>query len=237
MMTTEPYQKQAKPHSKKGVIPRKLRWHGRLAAWLIYRVIRGIVATSRCREDIPEQTRALILSQPVIFSTWHNRLALALPAYRRAIQRHQPQRRMAAMVSASGDGALVARVLELFGAAPVRGSSSRRGSQALRELITHAEQGLDLALTPDGPRGPRYEVQDGVIALAQLTGLPVIPASYRLRGKLLLRSWDRFQVPLPFASWRLRLGEAILVPREADFKEREEIRLELERRMRSITED
>ena len=237
MMATEPSPGTAKPPPQKVVIPRKLRWHGRLAAWLIYRVIRGIVATSRCREEFPEATRALIMGQPVIFCIWHNRLALALPSYIRAIRRRQPHRRMAAMVSASNDGALVARILELFGAAPVRGSSSRRGSQALREMVTHASQGLDLAITPDGPRGPRYEVQEGVIALSQLTGLPIIPVSYHLSRKLLLKSWDRFQVPLPFAIWRLRLGEAVIVPREAGDQEREAIRLELERRLRHLTED
>src|SRR4029434_7620044 len=114
---------------------------------------------------------------PVIFCIWDNRLALALIAYRKYAQRHQPPRKMAAIVSASKDGSIVARVLEHFGVQPVRGSSSRRGPQALLELTTWAERGYDLAITPDGPRGPRYVVQDGVMALAQLTGRPIIPAS------------------------------------------------------------
>ena len=68
--------------------------------------------------------------------------------------------------------------------APVRGSSSRRGPQALLELTSWAERGYDLAITPDGPRGPRYVVQEGAIGLAQVTGLPIIPASYHLRWKI-----------------------------------------------------
>ena len=82
---------------------------------------------------------------------------------------------MAALVSASKDGGFLSGILELFGVQPVRGSSSRRGPQALLELTTWAERGHDLTITPDGPRGPCYQVQDGVMSLAQLTGLPIVP--------------------------------------------------------------
>jgi len=100
-----------------------------------------------------------------------------------------------------------------------------------------AERGYDLAITPDGPRGPRYQVQPGIISLAQLTGLPILPFSYRLNWKILIRSWDRFQVPLPFAHCELRTARTIRVPREADEAERERLRQQLEQAMRSITED
>jgi hypothetical protein len=219
------------------VVPTRLRWHGRLAAWLVYRLIRTVTATARFRFEGPPGVREQILDQPVIFSIWHNRLAMALPAYERVVRRERPARRMAAIVSASKDGALVARVLEHFGVEPVRGSTSRRGPQALRELVSQAERGFDLAITPDGPRGPCYEVQEGVIAMAQLTGLPVIPTSYSVNPKYRLKSWDRFQIPLPFASWELRVAEPIRIPREADEEERRRLRAELERRMRAITPD
>src|SRR5262249_17493705 len=116
-----------------------------------------------------------------------NRLGLALPLYRYYLARHQPERRLAAMVSASRDGGLLARILELFGVEPVRGSSSRRGPQALREMISWGERGYDLAITPDGPRGPCYTVQEGVISTAQITGLPIVPVSYRLNWKICLK--------------------------------------------------
>ncbi|MGH8022057.1 MAG: lysophospholipid acyltransferase family protein, partial [Limisphaerales bacterium] len=146
-------------------------------------------------------------------------------------------RRMAAMVSASRDGGLLARVLEHFGIEPVRGSSSRRGGQALIELTSCAERGLDLAMTPDGPRGPRYEVQDGVIATAQLTGLPIVPASYHLNWKVRLRSWDGFQIPLPFARCDVILAKPIAVPRELSEDQREMLRKQLEQTLREITRD
>jgi lysophospholipid acyltransferase (LPLAT)-like uncharacterized protein len=144
---------------------------------------------------------------------------------------------MAGMVSASRDGALLARILELFGVEPVRGSTSRRGPQALRELTTWGERGYDLAITPDGPRGPCYVVQDGVMALAQLTGLPIVPVSYHLNWKFRPKSWDRFQVPLPFARCEVTIGEAVRVPRAASETERERLRQELEQTMKAITRD
>ncbi|MBI1842479.1 MAG: lysophospholipid acyltransferase family protein [Verrucomicrobia bacterium] len=219
------------PAAKPAVVPQRLRWHGSLAAWTVHRLVCGLTFTLRLRYHAPEETDSLILRQPAIFSIWHNRLALALPSYCRMVRRRRPDRRMAAMVSASKDGALVARILEHFSAVPIRGSSSRRGSQALRELITQASLGRDLAITPDGPRGPRHQVQDGVIGLAQMTGLPIIPANCALSAKIQLRSWDRFQIPLPFARWDLRLAAPVWVPREADAAERERLRLEVQERM------
>jgi lysophospholipid acyltransferase (LPLAT)-like uncharacterized protein len=144
---------------------------------------------------------------------------------------------LAAMVSASRDGALTARVLELFGVEPARGSSSRRGSRALLELTTWAERGYDLALTVDGPRGPRYEIKPGVIALAQLTGRPVVLVSYRLSRKITLKSWDRFQIPLPFSNCVFDYCDPVQVPRESTDDERERLRLKMETNLRRITVD
>ena len=132
---------------------------------------------------------------------------------------------------------MLAAILERFGVQPVRGSSSRRGPQALLELTTWAERGYDLAITPDGPRGPRYEVQEGVMSLAQVTGLPIVPVSYHLNWKIRAKSWDRFQIPLPFARCEVTVGRVLRVPREATDAEREELRQQLETEMRAITRD
>jgi lysophospholipid acyltransferase (LPLAT)-like uncharacterized protein len=144
---------------------------------------------------------------------------------------------MAAMVSASKDGALLAAILECFNVQPVRGSTSRRGPQALLELTTWAERGFDLAITPDGPRGPCYKVQDGAMSLAQITGLPIIPFSYFLKWKLRLNSWDRFQVPIPFSYCEMRVGKPFYVRRDATDEERAELRSELESTLRQLSED
>ena len=144
---------------------------------------------------------------------------------------------MAAMVSASKDGGLLAGVLKKFGVQPVRGSTSRRGRQALLELTTWAERGYDLALTPDGPRGPCYEVQDGVTQVAQVTGLPIIPTTYWLAWKIRLGSWDRFQIPLPFTKCVVEFGAPVRVAREASDEAREEARCRVEAELRAATVD
>ena len=120
---------------------------------------------------------------------------------------------------------------------PVRGSSSRRGPQALLELTTWAERGYDLAITPDGPRGPIYVVQEGVMSLAQLTGLPIVPVSYHVNWKIRVKSWDRFQIPLPFSHCEMIYAKPIFVPREATNAEREKLRLQLETELRAISKD
>lgn len=218
------------------VVPHRLSWPRRLLAFLVYALTEAMSFTLRFRMTCAPE---LLESRdgPFIFCVWHNRLPLSLLGYRRyARHRGQPPR-LAAMVSASRDGAVVARILELFGAQPVRGSTSRRGPQALVELKSWAERGYDLALTPDGPRGPRYVVQMGAVALAQVTGRPVVPASYWLGWKIRMNTWDGFQIPLPFSRVEARLGPPLRVPRHCTEAEREALRQELERRLRGLTED
>lgn len=164
---------------------------------------------------------------PVIFCLWHNRLAISMMVHRRY------PRKLAALISASKDGALLAAVLAKYGVEPVRGSSSRRGPQALLELNTRAGQGYDIAVTPDGPKGPRYVVQAGVISLAQVTGFPIIPVTCHTRRKISLKSWDAFQIPMPFSRCDLFLNKPFFVPREADPARREDLRLELETILRN----
>jgi lysophospholipid acyltransferase (LPLAT)-like uncharacterized protein len=144
---------------------------------------------------------------------------------------------MAAMVSASKDGALLAAILTRFNVQPVRGSSSRRGPQALLELTSWAERGYHLAITPDGPRGPCYTVQEGVMSLAQVTGLPIIPFSCKIQWKVRLKSWDRFMIPLPFSKCEMFLEKPVFVPREATPSERAQIREALEHTLRTMAED
>jgi hypothetical protein len=174
---------------------------------------------------------------PAIYCTWHNRLALCLIEYYGYVKKHNQTPGMAALVSASKDGGFLAGILECFGVQPVRGSSSRRGPQALLELTGWAERGYDLAITPDGPRGPRYVVQEGIMALAQVTGRPIIPASYQLRWKIQVKSWDRFQIPLPFSRCEMVLGQPVWVPREASDAERESLRQQLEATLKEISRD
>ncbi len=228
----------AQPAESSGVVtPQPLRWRGRLAATSIILATRILNITWRMRFEDSAGLFERPNVQPVIFSLWHNRLALSLPVYHRYFLARQPQRKLAALISASRDGAILARTLEHFGIEPVHGSSSRRGAQALRELSTWAEKGYDLAITPDGPRGPRYRVQKGIVALAQITGFPVVPISAHIHWKKCFKSWDAFQFPLPFTRCDVRIGEPVTVPREVGEADREGYRAELESRMNFITVD
>ena len=113
----------------------------------------------------------------------------------------------------------------------MRGSSSRRGSQAMKELITLLRKGYDLSLTPDGPRGPKYKMQSGVISLAQLTGKPVIPVSYVLSMKWTLNTWDAFQIPMPFAKCVVHMGEPVYVDRHITADQRDALANQLSEEM------
>jgi lysophospholipid acyltransferase (LPLAT)-like uncharacterized protein len=156
------------------VTPHQAKWHRRLAAAAIYLSLRLLGATIRFRlDDRPGYFREPP-REKIIFALWHNRLALSAILYHRYILKRLPERRMAGMVSASRDGGLLAEILRHFGIEAVRGSSSRRGPQALMEMTTWAGRGYDLAITPDGPRGPRYEVQEGVVATAQRCRSPAV---------------------------------------------------------------
>jgi len=219
------------------VVPHRAKWHQRLAARLIWLFVHSLAATVRFRLDDRTGIFSSAPPEPIIFAVWHNRLALALMLYEKFVRRHDPTRTFACLVSASRDGGLLARVMELFHVQPVRGSSSRRGAQALRELVAWSERGADLAITPDGPRGPCYVVRDGVIATAQLTGRTIVPASYHLNWKIQLKSWDRFQLPLPFACCRITTGRVMKVPRDATEAERETLRQQLEAELRAISQD
>ena len=219
------------------VVPHAPRWYQWLGAWLVFVLVRAVSATLRYRWVDRSGYFDHGEPGPAIYCVWHNRLALCLVPYYRYAKKHNHTPGMAALVSASKDGAFLAAILERFGVQAVRGSSSRRGPQALLELTSWAERGYDLALTPDGPRGPRYVVQEGAIGLAQVTGLPIVPASYNLRWKLQSASWDRFQIPLPFSSCEMMLGKTVRVPREASDAEREALRQQLEQTLKEISQD
>jgi len=218
------------------VTPNSPRWYQRIAAGLIFALVRLLSFTIRYRWN----DRSGYFSPDAgaaIYCVWHNRLALCLPIYQRYARKFSRTPGMAAMVSASKDGALLAAILECFRVQPVRGSSSRRGPQALLELTTWCERGYDLAITPDGPRGPCYEVQEGITSLAQLTGLPILPVSYSLSWKIRARSWDRFQIPLPFSRCEVFVEPPICVPRDASDSEREVLRLKLQQVLKTISKD
>ncbi len=219
------------------VVPQHPKWHQRLAALLIYVFLRLISITLRYRWTDRAGLAAGELRCPAIYCIWHNRLAMSMASYFRYIKKHNQSSGLAALASASRDGGMLIAVLDRFGVQPVRGSTSRRGPQALRELTTWARRNYDLAITPDGPRGPRYVAQEGVIALAQLTGRPIVPVTFNLSWKISVKSWDRFQIPLPFSRCEMIFENPIRIPRETSEPAREAYRLQLEQALNNISVD
>lgn len=176
---------------------------------LIVFLLRALSWTLRWRvEDRCGFTRPGLA--PIIGVFWHNRL-LAMPLL---YHRFCPGRRGTCLTSPSKDGAIIAGVTAHFGIAAVRGSSSRRGSLALREMAEALAAGSDIGITPDGPRGPIYHLHPGAIKLAQLTGAPIMPVHAFYSRYWELKSWDAFRIPKPFARVEIVCGETIGIPPE-----------------------
>lgn len=161
---------------------------------------------------------------PVIWAFWHNRM-LMVPVLR---ERFLKDRHGTALTSPSKDGTIIAEIMGRFGQRSVRGSSSRRGATAMRELAGAIENGRDVAITPDGPRGPRYKLGPGIIVLAQQTGAPVMPIHVEYSRFLRTGRWDGFMIPLPFAKVRVTFGELYYVKATKVNAEFEAERLRLE---------
>ena len=156
-----------------------------------------------------------------VFALWHGRQVFFTYSHR--------NRGIATLVSRSKDGELIAEVLRLSGHRAVRGSSSRGGAAALKELVEAGREGHSLAVTPDGPRGPVRRVQPGVLFLARELGIPIVPAANGMRRKLIFRGWDEFHFPLPFNRVAIVLGKPLPVGPDDDLEAKaEELRLALD---------
>lgn len=232
-----PSQPQPTGHSQTGVVPNRVKPHIAPLVDAAAFLLRMLGRTLRVRvvEEIPFALGPD--SGTVIWCLWHNRLVSCMELYRRFRYQENPQAKLAALVSASKDGAALVRALANFKVHAVRGSSSRRGGQALKEMTSCLRRGYDAAITPDGPRGPKYEVHPGIITLARLSGRPIVPVGVRYHRKITLRSWDSFQLPLPFSRVDVRLEPPVRVPRDLGPEEEEQSRLWLENELKRINPD
>ena len=196
----------------------KLHWlAGKLAA-LLMRVV-GLTLRYEVNDPSGQKTKAKE-GVPVIWIFWHNCL-FASPLTKK---RYSGSAKASALASASKDGAIIESLVASFGVKTVRGSSSRRGVAALIALKKALKAGEQLFITPDGPRGPRYELQPGVIKLAQSSGVPIIPVRFEHSSSWRLNSWDRFYIPKPFSKITVYVGHAINVPTKLDAEEFEHYR-------------
>jgi len=219
----------------KNVAQEKLKIEGTIARWLIafgVRLLRVWEWTLRYEVD----DRARILGRPVtenyIGSLWHNRL-LIFPL---VLRRFFPNRHGAALISASRDGDLLADAIHRFGYQVVRGSSSRLGASAILQLTEILGSKRDVVITPDGPRGPVYDLGPGIIFLAQKSGAPVLPMNLEYSRCWRLGSWDHFVIPQPFAKVRVLVSHPHHVKATSTPDEFEAERLALQDAMMALVE-
>lgn len=163
-----------------------------------------------------------------IYAFWHGRLlSLAYSHRGRGIQ---------IMISEHSDGEIIAQITGQLGFGSVRGSTTRGGLRAMRALARRLLEGFDVAITPDGPKGPRHVLQAGAIYIAMRTGHPLVPITSTGWPRWTFKSWDKFIVPKPFSRVLVRLGEPLYVPPDLSEKGREEYRRRFEKRMVELVE-
>lgn len=208
-------------------------WRARALIEFGYGLFRLWAKTFRLQLEDPHNSAALVRERPVIFAIWHNRLLMLPPPF----DRWFPTRQSIGLISASRDGDLVSLLIERSGYGTIRGSTSRKGVIALRQLVDALASGSNVLFTPDGPRGPVYQVSPGVIYVAQKSGAPIVPLHMEYSSCWRLKSWDRFCVPRPFSKMRFILGAAVHVERTTEAEQLEAERLRLQGAMMSLVEE
>jgi lysophospholipid acyltransferase (LPLAT)-like uncharacterized protein len=178
----------------------------RAALWLLAAFVRAWGRTLRFEADAGTLGRLTKSDEPVVITLWHNRLFLSAEIFRR----YRTRRKVYGLVSASKDGAWLAAFYRMVGIVPVRGSSNNFGREAARALIEKMREGHDIGITPDGPRGPIYTVEAGVLVVARRMNAPMVLLGAEFGPAIRLKSWDRFAIPWPFT--RIRMRCTILLP-------------------------
>jgi lysophospholipid acyltransferase (LPLAT)-like uncharacterized protein len=163
-----------------------------------------------------------------ILAFWHSRFLMMPWSY--------PDGRIVVLVSRHRDAEVLVRTLRPFGLRFARGSTTEGGAAGLRSVLRFVAEGHDVGVAPDGPRGPRRRVQPGVVLIARLSGLPIVPVGFSARPASRLRSWDRTVLPRPFARGVFVYGEPLLVSRRADAAAQEAARVALEAALDRVTD-
>lgn len=189
---------------------RKSEILGTLAGWIMR------LWTATLRYEVVDRsgiTTADNTMPPVIYVMWHNRIFVIPSIWRRKCG---PFRKTVVLTSASKDGSILSSAVAVFGIGSVRGSSSRRAVAALIGMKRALKEGVDVCITPDGPRGPRYGCQPGVIKLAESSGAAIQPIHARFSSAWRLKTWDRLVIPRPFSRVTVVFDPILAVPPKLD---------------------
>ncbi|AHC73943.1 hypothetical protein P856_741 [Candidatus Endolissoclinum faulkneri L5] len=188
--------------------------------------IRMLLATINIERYIDQESEAIIASsKPFLVIFWHNRLGLIANSWPRG-------KPLAMLHSWHSDGCMIGEAMSDFITLPIHGSTRRKPMNALRGMLRALKRGYPVAITPDGPRGPRMRCQPGVIEVARYTGLPILPFTCSLRPCIQIASWDRFLFPLPFTNGVVMIGGPIYLTKEDN---REQARLLVEGILTDVT--
>lgn len=193
---------------------------------LVYRTTRlHIIAP----EGLRSRQRLMKWEKGVIYCLWHSRFFY--------FGHFAKGTHSLPMISASKDGDVITKIIAKLGITAIRGSSSKQGQLALYQMAALLENNIQVAITPDGPRGPKETMKPGIIRLAQMTGRPILPASFSTTRGIFFPSWDRFLVPLPWGKAYLVVGEPVYVPKELTEEEFEKIQCSLQETMSKLTSE
>jgi lysophospholipid acyltransferase (LPLAT)-like uncharacterized protein len=195
---------------------------GSLAGWLI----RLLGATLRV--EMRSMVDWKLRPDATIWLFWHGQIMPAIAGWARTEMIKRP---LKALTSASRDGALIEHALGVYGIGVARGSSSRRAAGAMIELKRTLENGCDICITPDGPRGPRQKMQMGAIKLGQLTGAHIVTLRVECSASWKLKTWDQFEIPWPFSRVIIHLSAPHQIPRELNEAQSESIRHAIEKEL------
>lgn len=196
---------------------RKVAWTARLGA-LVLRALAGTWRVRVLNDEFVRHPREQ--RKPIMYVCWHGQLLPLIWAHR--------NREIAIMVSEHSDGELITRIARSLGFRAIRGSTSRGGARALLGACRELESGFDIAVTPDGPRGPARSVAPGAVVISHRTGAPMVPVAVVADRAWRLKSWDQFIIPKPFARVTVAYSNPIRVAadtaRDASTQELENVR-------------
>jgi hypothetical protein len=203
----------------------------RVACWVTHCYIRFVYLTNRWSVEGGDWTRLLTRNgRTFIIAFWHGRLLMMPLAWHGLTSFHM-------LISAHRDGRIIAGAMTYFGIETIAGSTTRGGSSALREILKRLKQGGCVGVTPDGPRGPPMTVSIGIVNIARLAGVPIVPLTYATSRRRVLATWDRFHLALPFGRGLFLFGEPIEVAAELDEEGLENARRHLETRMVEMVDE
>ena len=202
-----------------------------LLCWVIQLYIRFVYATNRWTVEGAEVPRRLRAGGgSFILAFWHGRLLMIPMAWQRLAPMHM-------LISAHRDGRIIADAVTYFGVHSIAGSSRRGGTTALRTMLKRLAAGDCVGITPDGPRGPATVASAGIVNVARLAGVPIVPIVCATSRRRVLRSWDRFHLALPFGRGVFLRGQPIAVAADLDAAGIEGARLLVERRMNEMADE